>query len=151
MAYQPSQHIVAVSGYVTNAQGQVLLVKTERRGWEFPGGQVEHRESLTDALRREIEEESGVIAEVGQLLVINTNLTKAIQVLVFRARYLSGELTPQIGETSDVRWVECDELEQFVTHPVNLQRVRDALTVNEGILYRAYTLNPFHIVETRTL
>jgi hypothetical protein len=39
-AMSDPQHIVAVSGLFYNSDGQVLLVKTERRGWECPGGQV---------------------------------------------------------------------------------------------------------------
>ena len=34
-------HIVAAGGFVTNSQGQVLLLKSPRYGdWEFPGGQL---------------------------------------------------------------------------------------------------------------
>ena len=34
-------HIVAAGGFVTNSQGQVLLLKSPRLGnWEFPGGQL---------------------------------------------------------------------------------------------------------------
>ncbi len=47
-------HIVAVSGLFSNANGQVLLVKTDRRGWECPGGQVEDGEDLVAALQREV-------------------------------------------------------------------------------------------------
>jgi ADP-ribose pyrophosphatase YjhB (NUDIX family) len=49
------RHIVAVSGLFFNREGGVLLVKTERRGWECPGGQVELGEDLIAALiEREI-------------------------------------------------------------------------------------------------
>ena len=34
-------HIVAAAGIVVNSNGEILLVKNNRRGWEFPGGQVE--------------------------------------------------------------------------------------------------------------
>src|SRR4051812_22410405 len=47
------QHIVAVAGLFYDEQGRVLLVKTERRGWECPGGQVECGEDLVEASVRE--------------------------------------------------------------------------------------------------
>ena len=34
-------HILAAGAVVINEKDEVLLVKTKRRGWEFPGGQVE--------------------------------------------------------------------------------------------------------------
>ena len=34
-------HIIAAAGIVVNGNGEILLVKNNRRGWEFPGGQVE--------------------------------------------------------------------------------------------------------------
>ena len=39
-------HIVAVGGLVRNADGLILLMRHPRRGWEFPGGQVEEGEDL---------------------------------------------------------------------------------------------------------
>ena len=33
-------HIVAVGGLVEREDGQVLLVRSFYRGWEFPGGQA---------------------------------------------------------------------------------------------------------------
>src|SRR5262245_61055762 len=53
------RHIVGVSGLFFNRDGSVLLVKTERRDWECPGGQVELGEDLITALIRETREESG--------------------------------------------------------------------------------------------
>jgi len=60
-------HIVAVGGLISNNEGNILLVKSPRRGWKFPGGQVEVGEDLMTALKREVEEESGFIVDVKQL------------------------------------------------------------------------------------
>ncbi len=58
------KHIVAVAGLVSDPRGRVLMIRSPRRDWEFPGGQVEEGESLTDALRREVLEETGITVSV---------------------------------------------------------------------------------------
>jgi len=40
---------------------QWLLTKHKERGWEFPGGKKEENETLEEAARREVEEETGAI------------------------------------------------------------------------------------------
>ena len=49
-------HIIAAAGIVVNDNDEVLMVKTHRGGWVFPGGQVEIGENVIDAVRREVME-----------------------------------------------------------------------------------------------
>jgi len=56
--------------------GEVLLVRFSSRGfhtgsWSLPGGGVEHGEAPAAALVREVEEECGVSATVGDLLLVH--------------------------------------------------------------------------------
>src|SRR5262245_40195151 len=49
--------------------GEVLLVKRDSPAlWELPGGGILPGETIEDALRREVQEESGVQIEVIELL-----------------------------------------------------------------------------------
>ncbi len=54
-------HIVSAAGLARRGS-EVLLVRSPRRGWEFPGGEAEPGESVMDALAREIREETGAEA-----------------------------------------------------------------------------------------
>ena len=87
------------------AQGQKLAGK-----WEFPGGKVEDGESPEECLKRELEEEFGIQAEVGE----NITSTKhhynhiSIELLAFHVKYISGEFTMTDHDT--IEWVAPEEL-----------------------------------------
>lgn len=56
---------------IIEQRGNILLAQRPIGGdqaglWEFPGGKVEHGESQPAALARELEEELGIIATVGE-------------------------------------------------------------------------------------
>ena len=66
-------HLIAACGLVMR-DGKVLLLRSKRRGWEFPGGTIEQGESILAGLSREIEEETGYQAEAAQLVGVYQNL-----------------------------------------------------------------------------
>ena len=147
--YQTPRHVAAACALVSNDAGDILLVKTIKRGWDIPGGQVELGEALTEAAIRETREEAGVQIELGALRVINSNLARSILIFGYHAQYVSGEPTPQPGEIEAVQWVKRDDVLDMITHPVCKQRIKDLLETDRGVLYRAYTPRPFEIVETQ--
>lgn len=150
MADSAPKHIVAASALIGNESGEIALVRTERRGWELPGGQIELGETLTDGLRREIMEECGLNVELGPLLHVRSNLSRAIVIFCFRATYVSGELRPS-EETPQVRWADAETALELVTHPALGASLRDMLREDGRMRYDAYRTNPFELVETRAI
>jgi ADP-ribose pyrophosphatase YjhB (NUDIX family) len=63
---------IRVGGFLQH-EGRILVVKQgrgEERYWLLPGGGVRFGETLSEALRREIDEELGLRVAVGRLLAI---------------------------------------------------------------------------------
>jgi 8-oxo-dGTP diphosphatase len=146
------RHVVAVTGFVTDEEGRVLLVRVATRGWEMPGGQVETGEHLVEALRREVEEESGCRVDVGGLIGIYVKLTPPEMVLhLFRCRYLDGEARPGEEAVPEVGWFGADEARRLVTHPPSAQRLADALAAGDAVVYRVYRLRPYEALLERTI
>ena len=77
--------------------------------WEFPGGKCEPDESHEACLRRELMEELGVDAEVGdEIFAITHAYPERTVELHFRQCTLKGAPEPQIGQ--QMRWVRREDL-----------------------------------------
>jgi 8-oxo-dGTP diphosphatase len=139
------RHIVAVAGLVRNATGQVLMLKSPRRDWEFPGGQVEEGETLIAALEREIFEETGVSASAKCLVGLYSNLKQPpIFMADFLCDYLSGE--PVVSEESlKVEWLEPMEALSRVSRPSIRGRLEQMLAFSGQVIYRAYRVDTFNV------
>jgi len=86
--------------------------------WEFPGGKCEPGESLPDCLRRELQEELGVDAAVGDEIFTVTHHYPARSVeLHFLACTLLGDPAPLLGQ--EMRWVKRDALASLQFPPAD--------------------------------
>lgn len=139
-------HIVAVGGIVTNAHGQVLMIKSPRYGdWEFPGGQVEEGETLTHALEREILEETGITVRVKSLVGIYSNTRKpSIVNMDFVCQYVSGEPRTS-AESLQVEWVDRKEVLSRIKRDAIYGRMKNMLEFSGEVIYRAYFVDPSRI------
>jgi 8-oxo-dGTP diphosphatase len=101
-------------------RGQEVLICQRRPDqpmalkWEFPGGKVENGESAEEALRRELDEELGISADIGDR-VAHTRHTyrsgSAIDLQFFAVRQFAGEMTNRIFH--DLRWCPLPELIRY--------------------------------------
>lgn len=65
--------------------------------WEFPGGKIESGESPEDALARELSEELGIEADIGELKFSCTHSYGDVNILIlfYEVRYWKGEPKPK--------------------------------------------------------
>ena len=102
--------LVVVQAVVQSDEGLLLTVRSDLRGWELPGGQVEESEDPEEALIREAREETGLEIEITRLAGASQFEMEAIYVVVLctEARILGGELQLS-DEHDDFAWVPWSE------------------------------------------
>ncbi len=121
----PTRSIHVVAAVITDARGRVLLNRrTENRDmaglWEFPGGKRESGETSEQALVRELREELGIEADVGEWLmdVPQRYPDKHLTLEVRHVRSWKG--TPRGREGQAITWVAPDKLGRYSMPPADL-------------------------------
>ena len=142
-------HLISVAALVTNNKGEILLVNSPWRGWEYPGGIIEPGETFQQALHREIREETGVEVEITGFVGICKNVEKNIVNIDFTARYLSGELTTS-EESTEVMWATPERALELVTFPLTKKRLANMLSGREEAAFFCFRREPFTVVEDST-
>ena len=138
-------HFVSVAGLVTNGSGEILLINSPRRGWEYPGGMVEPGETFQEALIREIKEEAGVEVEIVGFIGLCKNVEKDVVNIDFSCKYVQGELTTS-NESSEVRWVKRENALDMVTFPLTRKRLENMLAESGKVSCFCFKREPFEVV-----
>ena len=133
--------------------GRVLLTQREDfEVWCLPGGAVEDGESLAQAAIRELQEETGIEAQLTRLVGIYSRpwwMGRGYHVVLFAARPVRGALLPQPGEVIDVRYFDPEQLPDMLLWGQR-QRIVDALGGIGGSVVRAQEVAlPFGETMTR--
>ncbi|MEU1546814.1 NUDIX domain-containing protein [Nocardia sp. NPDC005745] len=128
---------VAVSALVQDEEGRILLIRrTDNGKYSIPGGGLEAGETVTQAVVREVQEETGIDVRVTELIGVFSDPDHIIAYddgevrqefsICFHAKPIGG--TPrQSTESSEVLWVAPDELPERDIHPSIRLRIRKGL------------------------
>ena len=116
----PDRPFLAVSAGIIR-EGRILIVRRARKPangvYTFPGGVVEAGETLTDAVMREVREETGLIIEpvvlAGYREAIfrdgQNKVARHFVVMSFAARWVSGEIALN-EELDDAQWMQPSDI-----------------------------------------
>ncbi len=111
--------------------GKILVCQRTRHQtmplkWEFPGGKIEEGEQPRDAMRRELEEELGIDARIGdEVSRIRHEYPNgaAVELRFFVVREYAGELENRIFR--DMQWANPQDLPSYDFLEADLQLVRE--------------------------
>ncbi len=152
-------HIVAAAGIVVNENGEILMVKDNRSGWVFPGGQVEIGENVIDAVKREVLEETGIGIEVGELFCVSSNTSRhpgyngvkevpTKIVLDFICRAVSGTPRPS-EENSESAFIPRESAADLITSPAIIERFRAFTEYSGRPVYLEYVTSPEYMLKLK--
>lgn len=93
--------------------------------WEFPGGKIDEGESPAECLRRELREELGIEASVGQARPVTTHSYPAFSVTLypFMCEITSGKIT--LHEHRAMAWMPIEELQTLDWAEADLPIIRE--------------------------
>jgi 8-oxo-dGTP diphosphatase len=94
--------------------------------WEFPGGKIEEGEQPRDALRRELEEELGILATIGdEIARIQHEYPNGgmVELRFYIVQQYKGELENRIFR--DIQWAQPEDLPKFDFLEADLTLVND--------------------------
>jgi ADP-ribose pyrophosphatase YjhB (NUDIX family) len=109
---------VAIGAVVGNDEGELLLVQRADSGvWLYPTGWADVGYSASEVAMKEVEEETGILAEPVRLIAVLDGLrlgftSVPLYSLVFHCKAVGGELKAHPLETRDVGWFAQDNLPQ---------------------------------------
>ena len=108
--YQDPKVVACV---IIEVDGRIVLlergISPQRGKWVLPGGYVDRGEEVEIAAIRETLEECGLEVEINHLQGVYSYSGKIQVVVVYVARYITGELAP-IDETAKAGWFDRDRV-----------------------------------------
>lgn len=141
----------AVRGVAFDSQGNLLMIRTKKGDYKFPGGGMNLSETLQQTLKREIAEETGfvlsnVLDVIGIVEERNIDRFDESKIFIMHSEYVRCEvdLTVQMAQNLDEYEKELDFKVEFVS-------IEDAIKSNTILLEQSDDINPWVMRETEVL
>lgn len=119
----PKHPLVGVGAVIINNDSVLLVKRKHEPGkdlWSIPGGLVELGETVQEAVKREVKEETGLDVEVVKLIDVVDNIIKDEQnrikfhyiLIDFLVSIIGGECKPT-SDASEIKWFKNHELTNY--------------------------------------
>ncbi|WP_306364364.1 NUDIX hydrolase [Nocardia sp. CC227C] len=133
----PNSIKVAVSAVVKDELGRILMIRrTDNDMYSIPGGALEAGETVSEAVVREVKEETGIDVRITGMVGVFSNPDHVIAYddgevrqefsICFHADPIGGELRTS-DESKEVEWIAPQELSSRDIHPSIALRIEQSL------------------------
>ncbi|WP_113929126.1 NUDIX domain-containing protein [Bacillus sp. P14.5] len=128
---------LSAGAVVLNDDGEILLIKGPKRGWEFPGGIIERGETIADGIIREVKEESGIVMEITNFCGIYQNLELNVCATCWLGRAVGGRLQTS-EESLEVGFYSIEEALEMVKWGNFKERIEKMLSPDQHPFFVAF-------------
>lgn len=123
----------SAGGIILNSKNQIVLVNHSKGNWNFPKGHVEKGETLEEAAKREIAEETGItnlelIRPIGQYtrFRIGADGTTEIQdelktMHFFLFKSDQAKLKPTDPIHPEAKWIDINKVSTYLKNPKDIE------------------------------
>lgn len=116
--YQSRQGVYAI--IVNSTKDKILTVQTSRGDYFLPGGGIENNETYQECLEREILEETGYTALIGNFIGNAKSYFLSKEPLLNNGYFYLAELLEKSQESIEddhfVQWIELDKVQELLFH-----------------------------------
>ncbi len=134
MSKHKTQTLIVTAAVIFEKEKVLVTQRKEasfhRLLWEFPGGKVRANEEPREALQRELREELGVEANVGNLFEVVYHVYPEFPILLLVYECIIERGIPKPMECRDLRWMDVQE-ELTLTKPAADEPIRRHLLALE--------------------
>ena len=146
-APRPNSLIPAASAIVADDQGRILVHRrSDNELWSIPGGRIEVGESVSEAVAREVREETGVEVEPVRLVGVYSDPRAVVAYddgevrqqfsICVECKPTGGHLSADSDESLEVRFIERAAIGDLPMSPQVRLRVSDYLAGGESAALR---------------
>lgn len=132
---------LGVGGIVWRDDKVLLVRRAQNPGkgnWTIPGGFVDQRERIAEAIVRELREETGLETEPVSLIGLRDRPgDKHDLYMIFLLRYIGGELQPELEEVSDIGFFTLEECRALTIASLSLSVIEESQTQLTGFIPQA--------------
>lgn len=124
---EQKKRLIRAGAIIASPQGKVVVVNQRGSSWSLPKGGVDPHESLLEAMKREVQEETGLtdLTVYGYLGMYERapmdaknedDLSAMNQIHLFAAMSAELPLQPSDPHNPEARWVSPEEMMNLLTH-----------------------------------